>query len=515
VNIELVINKTKSGLRIAMLEDGHLVELHEDKGNQDYAVGDIYLGRVKKVLPSLNAGFVDIGHPKDAFLHYLDLGPQYRSFKKYAQRSVKGTQQSGDLTNFKLEGDIDKKGNMKDVVSASQNVLVQVAKEAISTKGPRLTAEVTLAGRYLVLVPFSSKISISQRIQKESERKRLRVLLQSIRPENCGIIVRTVAQEKGAADLHSDLEELSQRWKELHSNLRNAKPRQRVLGEINKTSSLLRDLLTPDFSQILVNDPDVANEVREFLAGIAPDKVDIVKESKAKDVFDDRGVHRMIKASFGRQVNLRSGAYLIVEHTEAMHVIDVNSGGRKAGATSQEENATATNLECATEIARLLRLRDMGGIICVDFIDMGETANRRQLTEALRKSMKPDKAKHNVLAPSRFGVVEITRQRVRPVTDIKTAEECPSCNGTGKVTASILVTDGIEAALQAAADRGLGESTLILHPMVEAYITKGFWNNQLKSWKKSFGMKIHVEANSSMELLEHHLYDGNGEEIAL
>ena len=394
-------------------------------------------------------------------------------------------------------------------------MLVQVAKEAISTKGPRLTAEVTLAGRYLVLVPFSSKISISQRIQKESERKRLRVLLQSIRPENCGIIVRTVAQEKGAADLHSDLEELSQRWKELHSNLRNAKPRQRVLGEINKTSSLLRDLLTPDFSQILVNDPDVANEVREFLAGIAPEKVDIVKESKAKDVFDDRGVHRMIKASFGRQVNLRSGAYLIVEHTEAMHVIDVNSGGRKAGATSQEENATATNLECATEIARLLRLRDMGGIICVDFIDMGETANRRELTEALRKAMKPDKAKHNVLAPSRFGVVEITRQRVRPVTDIKTAEVCPSCNGTGKVTASILVTDGIEAALKAAADRGMGESTLILHPMVEAYITKGFWSSQLKSWKKSYGMKIHVEANSSMELLEHHLYDASGEEVVL
>jgi len=366
-----------------------------------------------------------------------------------------------------------------------------------------------------VLVPFSDKISISQRIQKESERKRLRVLLQSIRPENCGIIVRTVAQEKGAADLHTDLEELTNRWKELHANLRNAKPRQRVLGEINKTSSLLRDLLTPDFSQILVNDPDVANEVREYLAGIAPDKVDIVKESKAKDVFDDRGVHRMIKASFGRQVNLRSGAYLIVEHTEAMHVIDVNSGGRKAGATSQEENAIATNLECATEIARLLRLRDMGGIICVDFIDMGETSNRRALTEALRKAMKPDKAKHNVLAPSRFGVVEITRQRVRPVTNIQTAEVCPSCNGTGKVTASILVTDGIEDALKSAADRGLGKVTLILHPMVEAFITKGFWNNQLKQWKKTFGLKIEVESNSSMELLEHHLYDVAGEEITL
>lgn len=498
-----------------MLEDGHLVELHEDNGNQEYAVGDIYLGRVKKVLPSLNAGFVDIGHPKDAFLHYLDLGPQYRSFKKYTQRSVKGSQATADLGNFKPEADIDKKGNMKDVVSASQTVLVQVAKEAISSKGPRLTAEITLAGRYLVLVPFSNKISISQRISKESERKRLRVLLQSIRPENCGIIVRTVAQEKGAADLHADLEDLTNRWKELHANLRSAKHRQRVLGEINKTSSLLRDLLNPNFSQILVNDSEVAEEVKEYLAANAPDKVGIVKFSKAKDVFDDRGVHRMIKASFGRQVNLRSGAYLIVEHTEAMHVIDVNSGGRKAGATSQEENAVATNLECAEEIARLLRLRDMGGIIAVDFIDMGQVDNRRKLTEALRKAMKPDKAKHNVLAPSRFGVVEITRQRVREVTDIKTAEQCPSCNGTGKVEASILVTDRIEGALQAAADRGLGQVTLLIHPMVEAYITRGFWNNQLKRWKKALGIKIVVDGNSSMELLEHHVYDAEGEEITL
>ena len=324
-----------------------------------------------------------------------------------------------------------------------------------------------------------------------------------------------MAQEKGAADLHSDLEDLANRWKELHKNLRGAKHRQRVLGEINKTSSLLRDLLNPNFSQILVNDPEVAEEVKEYLAANAPDKVDIVKLSKAKDVFDDRGVHRMIKASFGRQVNLRSGAYLIVEHTEAMHVIDVNSGGRKAGATSQEENAIATNLECAEEIARLLRLRDMGGIIAVDFIDMGQVENRRKLTEALRKAMKPDKAKHNVLAPSRFGVVEIARQRVREVTDIKTAEQCPSCNGTGKVEASILVTDRIEGALQAAADRGLGEVTLLLHPMVDAYIKRGFWDNQLKRWKKAFGMKIVVDGNSSMELLEHHVYNAEGEEITL
>ena len=198
-----------------------------------------------------------------------------------------------------------------------------------------------------------------------------------------------------------------------------------------------------------------------------------------------------------------------------MHVIDVNSGGRKAGATSQEENAVATNLECSDEIARLLRLRDMGGIICVDFIDMGDVANRRKLTESLRSSMKPDKAKHNVLSPSRFGVVEITRQRVREVTDIKTAEQCPSCNGTGKVEASILITDRIEDALKTAADRGLGSVTMLIHPMVEAYITNGFWDNMLKRWKKTFGMKITVDSNDSMELLEHHVYDSEGKELTL
>ena len=356
-------------------------------------------------------------------------------------------------------------------------VLVQVAKEAISTKGPRLTTEVTLAGRYLVLVPFSSKISISQRISKESERKRLRVLLQSIRPENCGIIVRTVAQEKGAADLHADLEDLTNRWKEPHANLRNAKPRQRVLSEMNKTSSLLRDLLNPNFSQILVNDPEVAEEVREYLAANAPDKVDIVKESKAKDVFDDRGVHRMIKRASA--VRSTCAAEPISSSSTRYARLDVNSGGRKAGATLRRRTPQ-DQPRVRRRDARLLRLRDMGGIIAVDFIDMGQVENRRKLTEAMRKAMKPDKAKHNVLSPSRFGVVEITRQRVREVTDIKTAEQCPSCNGTGKVEASILVTDRIEDALKAAADRGLGEVTLLIHPMVEAYITRGFWNNQVK-----------------------------------
>ncbi len=513
VNIELVINSTKKGLRIAMLEDGLLVELHEDNGDQDYAVGDIYVGKVRKVLPSLNAAFVDIGHGKDAFLHYLDLGPQYLSSKNYAARSIKGSQQTSNLGAFRLEKDIDKKGKIKDEVAASQTMLVQVAKESISTKGPRLTAEITIAGRYLVLVPFSNKISLSTRIKKESERTRLKTLLQSIRPENCGIIVRTVAQTKGAKDLHADLEDLNNRWKLLHNNLKGAKPRQRVLGEINKTSSLLRDLLTPEFNRIAVNDPVVAEEVRETLRAIAPDKVEIVVDSKAKDLFDERGVHRMIKSSFGRQVNLKSGAYLIIEHTEAMHVIDVNSGGRKAGATSQEENAVSTNLECASEIARMFRLRDMGGIICVDFIDMADRGNQRKLHDTMRKEMKLDKAKHNVLAPSRFGVVEITRQRVREVTDISTAEHCPSCNGTGKVEASILITDRIEADIEAAASNGVGKINLMVHPMVSAYITRGFFDNTLKQWRKRFGVKIVVEDNTSMELLQYNLYDSEGAEI--
>ena len=513
MNEELVINSTRKGVEIAMLQDRALIELHHEQGDQQFAVGDIYLGKIRKVIPSLNACFVDVGYEKDAFLHYLDLGPQFSSSSLFSKRTFQKKQKQSSLANFRMLPDINKGGKIKDVLSTSQHILVQVAKEPISSKGPRLTSELTIPGRYIVLVPFSNKISLSQRIKDDDERSRLRRLMQSIRPANFGIIVRTVAENKKVAELNADLSELVDRWNQLFNNLKTAKPKQRVLGELDKTSTVLRDLLGPNFSTIHLNDPELAADVKSTLRNIAPDKEGIVKLHKVKDLFDTFSIHRQIKASFGKQVNLKTGSYLIIEHTEAMHVIDVNSGNRKGGVKSQEENALQTNLECAAEIARVLRLRDMGGIICIDFIDMHERANQRKLLEAMKEAMKDDRAKHNILPPSRFGVVEITRQRVRPVTNIKTSEKCPSCDGKGVIEAPVLFTDEIEVSVKIAAEGGEKEILAMVHPMLEAYLNKGFLNSITKNWRKKYGIKLRVEPSSTVEFLEYQLYNKAGEEI--
>ncbi len=516
MSVELIINASEKGSDIAILKDKKLIELHKENTSKEYKVGDIYLGKVRKVLPSLNAAFVNVGYEKDAFLHYHDLGPQHASQKEYLKRTQSNKQNSSSLKNFKSLPDIDKHGKIKDQLTSGMNALVQVVKEPISSKGPRLTSEITLAGRYVVLVPFSNKISISTRITDEEDRKRLKTLMRSIKPPNCGIILRTVAKGKKVAELHSDLSELIERWDTLYENLKKATPPQKVLGELDRKSTVLRDLLTPEHEAIYINDKDMANEVKAYVKSISPDKEGIVKYSKSNDLFEKHGIHRQIKSSFGKQVMLKSGAYLIVEHTEAMHVIDVNSGNRKGGVKNQEDNALNTNMECAEEIARILKLRDMGGIICVDFIDMQKRENQKKLFEAFKGFMKDDKAKHNILAPSRFGVVEITRQRVRPETDITTAETCPSCKGTGKIEASVLFTDDIERALaEIKKERSDKTISLLVHPMVEAYLKKGLFNSILKKWKKKYAMKITIESSTTLELLEVHYYDENQNEIEL
>lgn len=517
LNAELVINATPTGVDIALLHDKMLVELHREQRNQQYAVGDIYLGRVRKLIPHLNAAFVDVGYDKDAFLHYLDLGPQFNSLNIFTRRTISGEQRSADLMSFPLQQDILKDGKIKDVMGQGYVIPVQVAKEPISQKGPRLTSEITIAGRYLVLVPFSNKISLSSRISDDAERDRLRKLMQSIRPANMGVIIRTQAEGTSVSELDQDLQDLVKRWEEMYKSMKNARPPQRILGEIDKTSSVLRDLLTDNFTNIHVNDEQVATMVRGYMKSIAPSQENIIKLHKTPDLFDAFNIHRQIKASFGKQVNLKSGAYLIVEHTEAMHVIDVNSGNRKNSTVKdQEENALQTNIECSKEIARLLRLRDMGGIICIDFIDMQNKENQRKLHEALREFMTEDKAKHNVLPPSKFGVVEITRERVKPVTKVITTEKCPSCDGKGVVQASVLFTDEIENGLRFLSEEGTHKKIkLVVHPMVEAYITKGWFNSILKKWKSKYKIKIEVEASSSCEFLEYHFFDIEGEEIAV
>ncbi len=515
MSLELIVDARKGSIWLALLRDGKLIELHEERGNNDFSVGDIYLGKVRKIVPSLNAAFVDVGYEKDAFLHYLDLGPQFNSLNKFTKDTLHGKQSVSDLLYFKGEGDIPKDGKINDIISSSQPILVQVAKEPISSKGPRLCAEITLAGRYLVLVPFSDKISISQKIKEPEERKRLKDLMESIKPKNFGVIIRTVAENRKIELLDQDLKNLLEKWKTMYANLKISTPPKRVLGEIDKTSSILRDLLNGDFTNIHVNDETLFGEMREFVIGIAPGRENILKLYDSKiSIFERFGITKQIKTLFGKKVPLPSGGYLIVEHTEAMHVIDVNSGNRK-GADGQESNAVATNMEAAEEIARVLQLRDMGGIVCVDFIDMHDRENNKILFEKLKSHMLRDRAKHNILPPSKFGVIEITRQRVRPETDINTSEMCPTCNGTGEVQASILYAEEIESNLNyLLLDRKEAHVSLLVHPYLEAYFKKGIISRQVK-WFFKYKKWITVRGVTAHHLLQYSFVNKINEEIAL
>lgn len=520
---ELVINVTSSEIAIALLENKQLVELNKDKSNKEFAVGDIYLGKVKKIMPGLNAAFVDVGYERDAFLHYLDLGAQFRSLNKFLHHSIRAKYNRGDknrqgmpsLSNFKLEPDINKYGKITEVLTSGQLILVQIAKEPISTKGPRICCEISIAGRNLVLIPFSDKVSISQKIQSKEEQTRLKRLLHSIKPPNYGVIVRTAAESKKVAVLDIELRELIDKWENAFKNLRNIKPPKLVIGEIDRTSAILRDILNASFNNIYVDDLSVYHEVKDYIADIAPEKTKIVKHYTGRaPIFNHFQINKQIKSLFGKTITIKNGAYLIIEHTEALHVIDVNSGNRSKKGVDQETNALEVNLASAEEIARQLRLRDMGGIIVVDFIDMHSAENRQILYNKMKEFMARDRTKHNILPLSRFGLMQITRQRVRPEMNIQTVEKCPNCKGSGEVSPSILFIDQLENNIKYINRFNKSPLTLKVHPYISAFINKGLISKKLKWWFK-FKCPIHVKADSSLTFLEYHFFDKNGEEIML
>ncbi|MFO8129741.1 MAG: Rne/Rng family ribonuclease [Bacteroidales bacterium] len=516
MNKELIIDSGPNEVNLALLEDKALVELHKEHSSNHYSVGDIFLGKVKKIMPGLNAAFVDVGYERDAFLHYLDLGPQVHTLKKYTKIAISGKNPPPNISNFNPDKDIEKTGKITQVLKSNQPIMVQIVKEPISTKGPRLSSELSFAGRYLVLVPFSKRISISQKIKSEEERNRLKRLIQSIKPNNFGVIIRTVAENKKVADLDADLKNLVHRWETTIRKLRIARPPQKISSELNRTTALLRDILNDTFNSILVNDHVIYEDIKAFISKIAPEKEDIVKYYKGKvPLFEHQGVNKQIKSSFGKTVTIKSGVYLIIEHTEALHVIDVNSGHRVNKKNSQEINALQVNMEAAEEIARQLRLRDMGGIIVVDFIDMTEGKHRRALYQKLKDEMAKDRAKHTVLPPSKFGLVQITRQRVRPEMDVQVLEKCPVCNGTGKIKPSIILIDEIENKLQyLIKDQNEKHLKIELHPYLYAYLTKGLISRRIK-WYFQLGRWIRLQPNPSYHFLEYHFYDKNHDELKM
>lgn len=512
---ELIIHASPAEVEIALLENSKLIEIHRQKTDNNFAVGDIFLGRIKKLMPGLNAAFVDIGHRKDAFLHFTDIGPQILSLKKYTGMVINNKLNTHSLENFNQEPDNPKNGKIDQVFRKNDPILVQMLKEPISTKGPRLTCEITLPGRFVVITPFNDVIAISKKITDSEERKRLRVLVESIKPKKFGVIVRTAATGKKVADLHSELRALEDKWKKIYDELKAEKRPKKLLSEIDKTASILRDILNDNFNKVVVDDKAIYKNLKDYISGFAPNKTNIIKEYRGKrSIFDTFGITKQIKSSFGKTSTMSSGAYIVIEGTEAMHVIDVNSGP-KMQRKNQEEAAITVNLEAAEEIARQLRLRDLGGLIIIDFIDMRKSENKGKLFKAMREYMRGDRAQHTILPLSKFGLMQITRQRARPEVKIDTSEVCPTCRGTGKAKPTILITDDLERDLEyIVRSRPRSKVKLHVHPYVNTYLKKGFPSRQMK-WLTKYSKWISIKEDSNFAVHEYKFFDGRDDEIRL
>lgn len=530
---EVIVDVRTKEISIALLEDKRLVEYQQEGREAHFSVGNIYLAKVKKIMPGLNACFVNVGYERDAFLHYLDLGIRYRSLDKYMSLLGDGTKDVS-ITKALGQSDLEKEGSVQNIVKQGQEVLVQIQKEPISTKGPRVSCDISFPGRFLVLIPFSDKISVSSKIKSSQERARLKQLIHSIKPKGFGVIIRTVAEGKRASELDLEIKILHRRWEETINKVRKARQAQKKIEaeakspqqalqnyrptlcyeETSRAVALLRDLFNLSYENIYINNKEVFDDIRAYVSMIAPTRLDIVKLYQGNvPIFDNFSVTRQIKSSFGRTVTYKHGAYLIIEHTEALHVVDVNSGNRSRSPEGQEVNALDVNLGAADELARQLRLRDMGGIIVVDFIDMAQPENRQKLYERMVENMKGDRARHNILPLSKFGLMQITRQRVRPIEEPNVEEICPTCGGSGKIKPSILFTDLLEGKIrQLSQQLHFKRIRLHVHPYVAAYLNKGLISLKRK-WQFKYKTSIQLTPDEGLAYLQYQFYNDKGEEI--
>ncbi|MEN6619303.1 MAG: Rne/Rng family ribonuclease [Rikenellaceae bacterium] len=511
---DLIIDVSSAEVSIALLDNHRLIELNKELNNGNFSVGDVYIGRVKRIMPALNAAFVDIGDEKDAFIHYLDLGLSFKALDFFIRHIGQSKQYSALFSSVKLGDILEKEGKIADVLKPGQHILAQIVKEPISTKGSRLTSEISIAGRNMVLIPFADKVSISQKITSREEKKRLERLVYSILPPNYGVIIRTVAEGKRAAVLDGELKSLIKKWEDSWPKMAKSNAPQLLFTENSRTTTILRDLLNDSFSNIYINDEAIYNEVVDYISIIAPGQEKIVKLYKGGvSIFDHFDVNKQIRGSFGKVVPIKQGAYLVIEHTEALHVIDVNSGIRAKSGADQEQNAFDVNMNSADEIARQLRLRDMGGIIVVDFIDMDSNENKIKLFRHMTDLMQSDRAKHNILPITKFGLMQITRQRVRPATEINTSESCPSCNGTGKISSSLLIDETIERQIAYyVKEKDIKSIVIKVNPILAAYLTKGFSSIKFK-WSLKYKCSIKIQPATDNALLEVKWFNSMGEKL--
>ena len=498
---DLIVDVSSSEVQIALMQNHRLIELNKESSQgHSFSVGDVFLGRVKKILPALNAAFVDIGDKKEAFVHYLDLGLYFSSFDTFVKKSNPNTNLKQLFESIPIGPALEKDGHIENVLKQGQMLIGQIVKEPISTKGSRLTAEISLAGRNIVLLPFAEKVSVSQKISSKEEKKRLLTLVTSILPKNYGAIIRTAAEGKNAAVLVGECRSLIAKWEGAWKRIAKNKNIGLLFTEYSKTTTTLRDLFDSGFSNIYVNDEKIYEETRQYVSLISPEQEKIVK------LYDG-------KESFGKVVPIKQGAYLVIETTEALNVIDVNSGIRSK-TNDQEENTYEVNRLAAEEIVRQLRLRDMGGIIIVDFIDMDSQEHRNALYKYMTELMADDRAKHNVLPLTKFGLMQITRQRIRPVTEIDTTEVCPVCHGTGKIASSVVIDEQIERKIaDLAVAKGLKTVTLKVSPMLGAYLTRGYFDSYLKKWKRKYKIRIGLEEVTKFSVLQNEIYNEKGERL--
>ncbi len=512
---DLIVDVTSTEVHIALMENHRLIEFNtESVQGKHFTVGDVYLGRVKKLLPNLNAAFVDIGDKKEAFIHYLDLGLYFDAFDRFVRESNANTNLEDLYSGIKLGAVLPKEGRIESVLKQGQMVVVQIVKEPISTKGSRLTAEISLAGRNIVLLPFTEKVSVSQKIGSKEEKKRLETLVKSILPKNYGAIIRTAAEGKNAAVLVAETKSLIDKWQGSWKKIAKDKKTQLLFTEYSKTTTVLRDLFNDSFSNIYINDEKICDETRKYISLISPDQEKIVQlYTDRKPIFDHFEVTRQIKSSFGKVVPMKQGAYLVIETTEALNVIDVNSGIRTK-TNDQEDNAFEVNKIAAEEIARQLRLRDMGGIVIVDFIDMDNNDHKNALFKYMQELMESDRARHNVLPLTKFGLMQITRQRIRPVTEINTAETCPVCHGTGKITSSVVIDEEIERKISFyVTEKGIRSFILKTSPILGAYLKRGFFNSFVSKWKKKYRCKLEIVETTDFSVLQNELYNEKEEKL--
>jgi len=513
MNRELVVNVTSTEINIALCEDKVLVELNREQAKTGFAVGDIYLGKVRKIMPGLNAAFVNIGHERDAFIHYQDLGTHFQSLDRIVASHMPG-KRGVRLETMKLDDGLEREGKIGNVLQVGQNVMVQIAKEAISTKGPRLTSDISLAGRNVVLVPFSSKVFISQKIRSNEEKKRLKRVAASVLPKNFGVIIRTAAVNASDLDVEQDILAAVEKWKKTCQQIRRHPAPALLMGEMSRANTIIRDNLDGSFSQICVDDDAMFNEIRDYIRAVDPEKEKIVKLYRGNvPIFDNFDISRQIKSLFAKYVSLKRGAYLIIESTEAMNVIDVNSGNRTKAEDNQEQTAIDVNLAAAAEIARQLRLRDLGGIVIVDFIDMHKSQNRQLLLEEMTRLMAKDKAKHTILPLTKFGLMQITRQRIRPVAVKDIQDVCPTCGGTGKIEPTVLLDKKIENQISfLTQDRGHRYIKLVVSPYVAAFLCKGWWSPR-RRWMIRYKVWIDIVADQSVGMVDIHYHDKHDNDI--